>query len=474
MTSATDFAPQGRHRLGWDITESATGGLITDAHSVQRLIERRPLDSLKALADVPLDGTYKGIPLGANVRLADLASTGWNVANGDLSYPVTTLSQDALTNNARTMAEYCRRNGVLHAPHGKTSMAPQLFAAQLDAGAWGITAATPTQAAVMRKFGVPRVLLANEVTDPAALRWMAGQMRDDQSVEIYSLADNPDVVRWADAVLTADAAAQGTGVQLPVFVEIGSAGGRCGVRNDEELLAVAEAVKNSRHLRLVGVESFEGAVAVGTPQEAIAAARRFFDRTRAATELLLSADVFESDQVLVSAGGSGYFDVVIEQLGSGWESSVKPVQLMIRSGGYISHDSGRSSRVSPLDGRRSDSESLLLKNALEAWARVVSRPEPGIAMLAIGKRDVPFDVDLPVPLRFHKADGTVTTELEGASVVNLMDQHAFLKVDPAQQLEPGDLVVLGVSHPCTAFDKNRFLPVVDDQYNVVDGVLTFF
>lgn len=326
----------------------------------------------------------------------------------------------------------------------------------------------------MRKYGVPRVLLANEVTDPAALRWIASQMRENSSVEIYSLADNPDVVRWADTVLAAEAATTGSAVQIPVFVEIGSIGGRCGVRSDSELLAVAEAVRNSRHLRLVGVESFEGAVAVGTQEEALAAARQFFDRTRAATELLLDAELFETEQVLVSAGGSGYFDVVIERLGSGWEDASKPVQLMIRSGGYISHDSGRSARVSPLDGRRTGSEPGALRNAIETWARVLSRPEPGIAMLAVGKRDVPYDVDLPVALRVHKADGRVIADLLDAAVVNLMDQHAFLKVDPALDLDPGDLVVLGVSHPCTAFDKNRLLPVLDDHHNVVDGVLTFF
>ena len=36
------------------------------------------------------------------------------------------------------------------------------------------------------------------------------------------------------------------------------------------------------------------------------------------------------------------------------------------------------------------------------------------------------------------------------------------------------LVGCGISHPCTAFDKWRLIPVVDDDYTVVDAVLTFF
>jgi D-serine dehydratase len=38
----------------------------------------------------------------------------------------------------------------------------------------------------------------------------------------------------------------------------------------------------------------------------------------------------------------------------------------------------------------------------------------------------------------------------------------------------GDLLACGISHPCTAFDKWRLIPVVDDDYTVVDAIATFF
>ena len=40
--------------------------------------------------------------------------------------------------------------------------------------------------------------------------------------------------------------------------------------------------------------------------------------------------------------------------------------------------------------------------------------------------------------------------------------------------EVGDLVGFGISHPCTAFDKWRVIPVVDDELRVTGAVRTFF
>ena len=150
-----------------------------------------------------LDASYKGIPYGVRTRLADLGSHGWNVPAGDLPLPVMTLDRAAVENNIAAMAAYCARHGVRLAPHGKTTMSPQLFRRQLDAGAWAITAATPGQAWQMREAGVGRILLANELVDPNALRWLAGVYRRDPAFELLFLVDHPAAVRLADEVLTA-------------------------------------------------------------------------------------------------------------------------------------------------------------------------------------------------------------------------------------------------------------------------------
>ena len=64
--------------------------------------------------------------------------------------------------------------------------------------------------------------------------------------------------------------------------------------------------------------------------------------------------------------------------------------------------------------------------------------------------------------------------LAGAKVTGLNDQHAYLRVDPGTPLAPGDLVCLGISHPCTTLDKWRVIPVLDEEDRVIDVVHTFF
>ena len=426
------------------------------------------MTALDDLLDEPLDSTTKGVPLGETVTLREIGRRGWNVARADVALPVTTLRADALAHNISTMAEYCRRHGALFAPHGKTTMAPQLFGRQLDAGAWGITCATPTQASVMRRFGVPRIIVANQITDAAALRWAAREMAADPGFELIFLVDEPESVAWADGVLEAEHATR----PFRVFLEVGVTGGRTGVRNPVQAKAVAHAVAESRHLQLIGVESYEGLVTGGGDAQAMADLDAHLSVLRDVFTSLDQEGYFgDADELYVSAGGSSYFDRVVAVLGD-WSDYPRDVKLILRSGCYLSHDLGKYHELSPLDGRRPAHEELSLQNALEAWATVLSTPEPDIAILSSGKRDVAHDLSLPTPLRVHHRDGSVT-KLEGAEIYKLMDQHAFLRA-PGVAIAPGDVVAMGLSHPCTAFDKCRFIPIIDADTTVVDAVVTFF
>jgi D-serine dehydratase len=426
--------------------------------------------ALDELLDTTLDSTTKGVPLGETVTVRDIGTRGWHVARGDLALPVTTLSADALSHNIATMAEYCRRHGALFAPHGKTTMAPQLFWRQLDAGAWAMTAATPTQASIMRRFGVPRIIVANEITDAGALRWAAREMARDEDFEVHFMVDNPDAVAWADAVLGEEQPRR----PMRVFLEVGFNGGRCGVRNAVQAKAVAHAVAESTHLQLLGVESYEGLVTSGATADDLADVDRHLATVRDVLTSLDRQGFFPSDgEIYATAGGSSYFDRVVSVLGD-WSDYSRPVSLILRSGCYLSHDLGKYHQLSPLDGRRPIDEDLTLINALEAWATVLSVPEPDIAILSSGKRDVAHDLSLPSPLRVHHRDGS-TTDLQdtSAEIYKLMDQHAFLRA-PGVKIMPGDIVSMGLSHPCTAFDKCSFIPVIDKDTKVVDAVLTYF
>jgi D-serine dehydratase len=420
--------------------------------------------------ELVLDASVKGIPYGTRTRLADIGARGWNVRAGDLSLPVMTLDLGAVEGNIAAMAAYCARHGVRLAPHGKTTMSPQLFRRQLAAGAWAITAATPGQACVMREAGIPRILLANELVDPNAIRWLAAEYRRDPDFEFIFLVDHPAAVRLADGVLTAAR----PGRKVPVLVELGTGGpaGRTGVRTASAAVSLAEQVTATATLALAGVETYEGVVAQGASPGEIQAVDALLAAAADVARTLYDRGLAQRDELLLSAGGSIFFDRVIAAFAP-LRTEIPQLQIVLRSGGYIAHDAGRHRRLSPLDGRRPDGEKLRLREALTLWGSVVSTPERGRAIVGIGKRDAPYDVAMPVPRQLHRAGGAAVS-LAGAAVLKLMDQHALVDVDPGQPVAPGDIMSFGVSHPCAAFDRWRFLPLIDADGTVVDGVVTCF
>ena len=148
--------------------------------------------------------------------------------------------------------------------------------------------------------------------------------------------------------------------------------------------------------------------------------------------------------------------------------------VQLRSGAYVIHDDGFYAGISPLIPGRAEHP---LRSAMHGWARTVSRPEPELALLDAGKRDLPFDEGLPVPQWISGADAAV---LDKAEVTALNDQHAFLRLPGGgpDDVPVGTVVRLGLSHPCTAFDKWRLIPVVDDagtaNPRIVDLIHTYF
>ncbi len=396
-----------------------------------------------------VDSFTKGVWLpDGPVSDADFVARKPNLFGGAFTWPVMVARRGAIEANIATMAAYCARHGVEHAPHGKTSMAPSLFAAQLAAGAWGITVATGNQALAARRFGVPRVLLANEVLDATVLRWAAGEVAAGWEFLCYvdSLA----------GVEAAAGAARGRG-RLRVLVELGYPGGRTGCRSVEQAAGVAAAA-TAQGLEVVGVAGFEGVL----PDQA--SVRAFLTRL---VEAAVAVAPHCRDRTIVSAGGSARFDDVIDIL-------VEPARrhgwrVILRSGCYLTHDDGLYATSSPFVRRPGEGT---LSAALQVWAQVLSVPEPGLALLGAGKRDLPMDAGLPVPRAVRDRGGRVRQlSGTGASIERLYDQHGYLR---GVEVEVGDLVRLGISHPCTAFDRWRVIPVVDDDDHVVDLLHTYF
>lgn len=438
-------------------------------------------DVRQRIAEQPLDWRAKGFPSGDELRtIADVRAQRPSLFDAGFATPIATLRASALTRNLETMERYCAASAIKFAPHGKTTMAPQIFDAQLAHGAWGITVATPHQARVADEFGVPQIFLANELVDPAGLAWVASRLADP-AFRFLTYVDNPLVAAYVGELLDHHGAAR----PLDVVLEVGYMGGRTGTRSAQEADALAAAVQAIPQLRLVGVSGYEGGFGHSATDEIVAAVRHHLHDVRATGERLDAVGAIDADEVIVSAGSSSFFDLVAEEL-SGVMPSGRPTTTIIRSGGVISHDEGLYGEVSPFTRRdelreRAGGE---LETAVEVWSRVLSRPEPQLALLDVGKRDVPYDQRLPsIHRAYHRPGGaaptapesmTPITDVEDWEIVDTNDHHAYVRLPDSAVLAAGDLVALGITHPCTFFDKWRAIPVVTDDGTVTDVIQTYF
>lgn len=433
--------------------------------------------SLSSLDEqVLLPGT-KGLPLSEPLRQGAIGVQGWNVLRGDTSFPVAVLKDAALRHNLAWMRSFCERHGVLLAPHGKTTMSPQLFGAQLANGAWGMTLATATQVQVAHRFGVRRVLLANQLVARADIEAVLALLHGDPTFECVLLADS---LAGAERLAQAAQAWRLTH-PLPVLVELGLAGKRAGCRSSDEALDLARAIAALPGLALAGFEGYEGLLVTEDRAADLRAVDGFLKQL---VELVRAADrenLFGTPDILLSAGGSSYFDLVARGFADVGPLSRK-LKAVLRSGCYLTSDHGTYQRLlRELDAREGEGEGGGLQPALEVWSMVQSRPEPTLAILTMGKRDASYDADLPVPLYTHRPGGEASAPRAlppGCAIFKLNDQHAYLRLpqgDPlCDSLAVGDLVGCGISHPCTTFDKWQVLLAVDEAYTVRYALNTFF
>ena len=419
-----------------------------------------------------LDASSKGLPVTVeSITVGEVAHAGWRL-HEDLLLPAAVLRRSALEANGRWMRAFTKHANAVFCPHGKTPMAPAIFQRQLNDGAWGLTCATLGHLRTYRRFGVPRVLYANQIASKSGALWLAKELARDPSFEIYVYVDSRE---GADLLA---AAADAANLDRPIFLllEVGFAGARTGVRTIEEGLDLARYLKTCKRLALAGASAFEGVVpgkedaAMEPNVEALFASTVWIAET-CAREGLFTAP----GPVILSAGGSRFFDMAARQLG---DADVGDKLVVLRSGCYVSHDALHYERAFTrlLERTHGDTGAVgRLRPAIEVWAEINSHPEPDRWYATLGRRDISFDLDLPKPVAWMRPGLHTTAQpLDGVSVTGLSDQHAHLSADADCPLKFGDQVGFGISHPCTTFDKWRVLFEVDDEGSVLGAIATYF
>lgn len=425
---------------------------------------------LHGVLDPLIDASFKGFAhLSPPLHRSQIGAQGWNVLKGDLPLPLAVIKRATLAHNLAWMQGFAQAHGLSLAPHGKTSMSPQLFQRQLDAGAWGLTFASVTQMRVGIAAGAQRCLIANQVFAETDLQCITELQQRHPALRVLFLVDSLAQL----ALIEAWHQRQPGVARFEVLLEIGVPGGRTGCRDGTQALALAQRLRTSPALRLVGLECYEGLAASGDSARDRAYVQPLMDMLQAVLRACDAQNLFETDEVLISAGGSAVFDLVTEVLKTLLR---RPVRGILRSGCYVTHDQGVYKRMMSAVSARTGCGTGL-EAALEVWARVQSCPEPGLVILAVGKRDLSYDWEMPVVLSYASgAGGPLQCAPPEWKIVALNDQHAHLRGSDVQHtaLQVGDLVCLGISHPCTTFDKWRWMPLVDEHYNVCDAIVTCF
>lgn len=410
-------------------------------------------------------GATAGLPattiLAKGRGAADDGLTGWSLLAGELALPVATLQWSQLAQNLRWMADFARQSGALLAPHAKTAMTPALMTAQLAAGAWGLTVATIPQASVAIAAGARRVLLANPLVGAFEMRqvrqWLTAERAQDRSappLEFYCLIDDINQVEVLAAAFA--------GLRLFLLLELGVAGGRAGVRQPAAAVHLAQAVQRYPQLCLAGVHFYEGVVKGG-----VAAVAAFVRDCADCATMLQQAGLLQAvpslGKPLLSGAGSAFYDVVTR------EAAVAGFQLVLRPGCYALHDSGIYQAAQQAVLSRSPLACSIageLSDALLLWAYVLSRPEPELVVVGLGKRDAAFDAGLPQACYQFRPGGALPQPwpVQGYHSQKIMDQHVLLQVPADASLQVGDMLAFRTSHPCLTLDKWRTLAVLDDDF----------
>lgn len=414
-------------------------------------------DLLLLLHDPVLDGSVKGWPQ-VGLRASELGAGELTVEN--LATPVLCVRKESVSANIAALAAWCLARETLLAPHAKTTMAPALLRRQLAAGAWGLTVADSRQARVALASGARNVLIANELIGATDLRWAAAW----NAASGAGLVPHADIWFCVDSLKgleLAEAAHRSCGgPPLRMLVELGYQDGRCGVRTVPDAVALARAIADSGHLSLCGVETYEGLMPDAPHSPALARVDELLDRAASLAQQL--ASLVDDDEPILTAGGSAYFDRVVDRLRE--PASILGWRLCVRSGCYVTHDHGLYERLSP-SSRGADAPRF--EPAIDVRSTVLSRPQNDRLILDCGRRNLSYDADLPIVIAPHPA-------ARDLRLVALNDEHAHVLATPRSELAVGEVLSLGISHPCTALERWRVVPLIDRAGDVIEAMPTYF
>ena len=315
----------------------------------------------------------------------------------ELDTPALVVDLDLMEQNIRTYQGYFQGTNVRVRPVVTSHLCPQIARRQLAAGATvgGVAVTTVGESEVFANAGFDDILLSNQVVTVSKIRRLcalAAQARVAMAV------DNPENVAQLSQ------AAQASGVELGVLVEIEAGMGRCGVAPGADAVALARQVDGAPGLRFEGIMATVPGPKGGDPEQHKEQNRQNLAAAVEAKDLLESAGVSVRT---VSVGGAHCYSVAGEIAGV----------TEVRAGRY------------PLMDVRLRDYLPDLSLAASVLTTVISHPVDGLAVLDAGHKATGPDQGLPVLM------GPA-----GAKAARFSAEHGIveLKGDANRAYSPGD------------------------------------
>lgn len=376
----------------------------------------------------------------------------------DSPMPMLLIAEAALEHNLAAMHSFCDQHHVELAPHCKTHMSPQLWERQVAHGSTIATVATAQQAQALAASGATSILVANEVTAVGDVRLLDVLRR--QGIDVMIFVDSSAGIGILEATL--DPALP----PLQVLVDYGLDGYRTGCRTLAELLTLAAHVRSCAALELHGMSGYEGVLGRPGILDRDAVLDDYLSRLLAAVHAL--REDHDGMSFIVTLGGSDLYPAVVEAFG---ELAKEPqTRVILRSGCYLVHDDGKYARAQA--AMSSQLVTPAFRAALQVWAPIISTPQTGLAVLGLGNRNASYDLEPPIPLKIYRDNAVFDTR--DVRVTAMYDQHAVLSVGPRSDVRVGDIMAVGISHPCTTFDKWRSATIIDEQFRQVQQIQMMF
>jgi D-serine deaminase-like pyridoxal phosphate-dependent protein len=351
----------------------------------------------------------------------------------ELPTPTLVVNDERLVANLRGMQSHCDAHGVRLWPHIKTHKTIEIAEQQLAMGAEGLVCAKLSEAEAMLPSGVNKIFLAYPLVNGHSIEQQARLRRlvNDLQQLILAVTSLPQMESLASLLKYAQ-------VEAPVLMAVDTGLGREGVRNVEEAVALADAIRQQPRMKLIGLFTHEGHSyrldETGRGAEEIA-------RGVVATLTAIRERIDPSGTLTLWPGSSVTAKVM----------ATLPGVYAIRPGAYVFGDLW----LSQVTRHMQPSEV-----AATVMTTVIDRPQKGLALVDGGSKTFSSDV---TPDKVSAA----AEDERAIRLTRLSEEQGFVTGDDVDALKVEDRVRFVPAHICPVVNLADELVVVRGE-RVVD------